>query len=154
MTIPAGVEQVYDLFMHLDRYPELFRHVRTVEYYDDQNSRWDVDVLGRERWDAYNEGWYDNRRIGIHGSHGREHAVELLFEPIGEGSTLLLVRFHYPGRGQVDLRLDRDLRRIAQAAGRARAAGRPFGFDALSTISERGVVIDYGETRRDQRIRR
>src|SRR5215469_13916224 len=97
--VPAPVDRVYELFTYFHHYPEFMRHVKNVSYYDDQNTHWVIDVAGRHEWDAINEGWQRNSRIGWRATGGLRNSGEVLFQSLGSEATCVFVRLKYDPPG-------------------------------------------------------
>jgi uncharacterized membrane protein len=139
VIVPAPVEEVYALMTHFHRYPDLMRHVESVTFYDDQNCHWVTNAGGRREWDAVNEGWRPNERIGWNSTHGPKHAGEALFRPLGKGATLLFVRLNYqvPATDgsrslEIDHALQQDLDLFAFAVGQVERNGGELDWNAIA----------------------
>jgi uncharacterized membrane protein len=166
--VPAPVDRVYELFTYFHHYPEFMRHVKSVSYYDDQNTHWVVDLAGRHEWDAINEGWQRNARIGWRATGGLKNFGEVLFQSLGSDATCVFVRLKYEppgglagrlaeavGAGNlVEDALQRDLDRFAEVIGESRLEGAELDWNTirrrrLHTIrgsTERGRVIPLRPT--------
>ena len=144
--VPAPVDRVYELFAYFHHYPEFMRHVKRVTYYDDQNTHWSIDVAGRRwEWDAINDGWQRNARIGWHSTRGIKHLGEVLFQALGAEVTCVFVRLQYEAPGGfagrlaesigagsfVERALQRDLDRFAEVIGDFRTAGVPLDWNTI-----------------------
>jgi uncharacterized membrane protein len=141
IVVPAPVDAVYDLFTHLHRYPEFLRHVASVRYYDDQNCRWAVDLERRCEWDAINDAWSRNVRIGWQAARGPKNRGEVLFRSLGAGATHVFVRLQYDmaaGR-PLEAELQEDLQRLAARIERAKRDGA-LSWNALRQHAERGMA--------------
>ena len=151
MVVPAPVECVYDLLTYFHRYPQFMRHVKSVTYYDDQNSHWVVDVDGPREWDAINEGWRTNSRIGWRATRGPKNAGEILFDPIDDRTTRVFVRLQYDPSGGAALEraLQEDLERFAKILAQTTRKGRSLTWEALreppEVPTERGVTARASE---------
>lgn len=166
--VPAPVDRVYELFTYFHHYPEFMRHVRNVSYYDDQNTHWVVDVAGRHEWDAINEGWQRNARIGWRATGGLENFGEVLFQSLGAEATCVFVRLKYEPPGgfagkfaaamgasrTVERALQQDLDRFAEVIGESRMEGAALDWNTirrrrLHTIRgtiDRGKVVPLRPT--------
>lgn len=166
--VPAPVDRVYELFTYFHHYPEFMRHVKTVSYYDDQNTHWVVDVAGRHEWDAINEGWQRNTRIGWRATGGLKNSGEVLFQSLGAQATCVFVRLKYEPPGgfagkfvaslgasrAVERALQRDLDRFSEIIGESRIEGAVLDWNTirrrrLHTIRgtiDRGNVIPLRPT--------
>jgi uncharacterized membrane protein len=128
VTVNAPVHQVYEMYTHFNDYPKFMTFVKEVTYLDDQRSHWVVDVAGTHEWDALNEGWVRDRRIGWRSLDGLKNRGEVLFTPYGERRTRVEVHVDYdPPAGvlgdlgeaagvgkQFDKRLQHDLEQFAE----------------------------------------
>ena len=95
VTVNAPVHQVYSLFSHFNDFPKFMSFVKEVTYYDNQNSHWVADLVGRHEWDAVNENWIEDRQIGWHSTDGLENEGRVTFQPIGSNQTLVDVYVNY-----------------------------------------------------------
>jgi uncharacterized membrane protein len=98
IDVAAPVEQVFETFSQLERFPEFMKHVREVQVRGDGTSRWVVEgpAGGMISWEAVTTRLEPNRLIAwrtLPGS-GVEHAGLLRFEPT-EGGTRVLVTMSY-----------------------------------------------------------
>ncbi len=127
VTVEAPVGQVYQLYTHFNDYPKFMTFVKEVTYLDGERSHWVVDVVGQHAWDAVNEGWVPDERIGWRSVDGLKNSGEVRFEPLGPDRTRLTVQVAYEppagllGRlgealgagGQFERRLQHDLEHFA-----------------------------------------
>jgi ribosome-associated toxin RatA of RatAB toxin-antitoxin module len=99
VTVNAPVHQVYTLFTHFNDFPKFMSFVKEVTYYDNQNSHWVADVVGRHEWDAENENWVQDRQIGWHSTRGLENAGKVIFEPVSPTQTRVdtVIAYNPPG---------------------------------------------------------
>ena len=93
--VNAPVHQVYQLWSHFNDFPKFMSHVKEVTYQDDQRSHWVVDVVGRHEWDAINEDWIPDQRIGWRSTDGLENWGHVHFEPQDDNRTRLRVHIGY-----------------------------------------------------------
>jgi uncharacterized membrane protein len=98
IDVAAPVEQVFETFSQLERFPEVMKHVREVRVRGDGTSQWVVEgpAGGTISWEAVTTRLEPNRLIAwrtLPGS-GVEHAGLLRFEPT-EGGTRVLVTMSY-----------------------------------------------------------
>ncbi|HTJ26371.1 MAG TPA: SRPBCC family protein [Candidatus Limnocylindria bacterium] len=128
VTVNAPVHQVYEMYTHFNDYPKFMTFVKEVTYLDDQRSHWVVDVAGTHEWDALNEGWISDRRIGWRSVDGLKNRGEVLFAPESDRATRVEVHVDYaPPAGvlgdlgeaagigkQFENRLQHDLEHFAQ----------------------------------------
>ncbi len=87
VTVNAPINQVYRLFTHFNDFPKFMSFVNEVTYYDEQHSHWVANVVGRQVWDAVNEGWVENRQIGWRSYNGLENMGRIIFQTIGPMMT-------------------------------------------------------------------
>jgi ribosome-associated toxin RatA of RatAB toxin-antitoxin module len=95
VTVNAPLHQVYELYTHFNDYPKFMSFVKEVTYLDDQRSHWVVDVVGTHEWDAVNEDWVPDRRIGWRSVDGLKNSGRVTFEPSGADATRLTVDITY-----------------------------------------------------------
>jgi uncharacterized membrane protein len=95
VTVNAPLHQVYQLYSHFNDYPKFMTFVKEVTYLDDQRSHWVVDVVGKHEWDAVNEGWIPDQRIGWRSVDGVNNSGHVTFEPAGAAQTRLTVNVRY-----------------------------------------------------------
>ncbi|HVC29568.1 MAG TPA: SRPBCC family protein [Steroidobacteraceae bacterium] len=102
IDIAAPLEQVFETFSQLERFPELMTHVREVRVRGDGTSEWIVEgPAGRTiSWEAMTTRIEPNRLIAWRTLPGSavEHAGLLRFEPT-EGGTRVLVTMSYTPPG-------------------------------------------------------
>jgi len=127
VTVNAPVHQVYELYSHFNDYPKFMTFVKEVTYLDDRHSHWVVDVAGKHEWDAVNEDWVPDRRIGWRSVDGVSNSGRVRFEPLGPQQTRVIVEISYEppqgmlgqlgealgAGGQFERRLQRDLQHFA-----------------------------------------
>lgn len=126
VTVNAPVHQVYALYSHFNDYPKFMTFVKEVTYLDDQRSHWVVDVVGKHEWDAVNEDWIPDRRIGWRSVDGVSNSGRVTFEPDGAGTRVVVdVQYDPPAGvlgklgellgagGQFERRLQHDLAHFA-----------------------------------------
>ena len=95
VSVNAPVHQVYALYTHFNDYPKFMTFVKEVTYLDDTHSHWVVEIAGRHEWDAVNEGWIPNARIGWRSVDGLRNSGNVRFEPLGEAATRIAVAVSY-----------------------------------------------------------
>lgn len=95
VVVNAPVHQVYALFSHFNDFPKFMSFVKEVTYYDNQNSHWVADVVGRHEWDAVNENWVPDRQIGWRSTKGIDNFGKVTFEPLGPSQTKIDVFINY-----------------------------------------------------------
>ncbi len=128
VTVNAPLHQVYQLYSHFNDYPKFMTFVKEVTYLDGERSHWVVDVVGKHEWDAVNEGWVPDERIGWRSVDGLQNSGSVRFEPVGTTQTRLIVEVSYQppagllGQlgevlgvgGQFERRLQHDLEHFAR----------------------------------------
>lgn len=95
ITVNAPVHQVFQLYTHFNDYPKFMTFVKEVTYLDEHRSHWVVDVVGKHEWDAVNETWIPDQRIGWHSVDGLKNRGEVTFQAIGGDRTRVDVRVSY-----------------------------------------------------------
>jgi uncharacterized membrane protein len=162
VTVKAPVHQVYQMYTHFNDYPKFMSFVKEVTYLDDQRSHWVVDVAGTHEWEAANEGWVSDRRIGWRSVDGLKNRGEVLFAPDGEECTRVEVRVDYePPAGvlgdlgevvgigeQFEHRLQHDLEQFAQMVEDAPA--NALDPTSSSYLFHPGSAVARGATTRAQ----
>jgi len=162
ITVRAPVYQVYELYTHFNDYPKFMTFVKEVTYLDGERSHWVVDVAGHHEWDAVNEGWIPDRRIGWRSLDGLSNSGHVTFEPIGTGATRITVAVRYapPGGalgalgeilgagGQLERRMQHDLQNFATMVDQA----PPGALDPTSStyLFHRDSAAATGVTTRAQ----
>lgn len=94
-VVNAPVHQVYSLFSHFNDFPKFMSFVKEVTYYDNQNSHWVAEVVGRHEWDAANENWVEDRQIGWRSTNGLDNFGKVTFEPQTTNQTKVDVFINY-----------------------------------------------------------
>lgn len=95
VTVNAPLHQVYQLYAHFNDYPKFMTFVKEVTYLDDTHSHWVVDVLGTHEWDAVNEDWIPDARIGWRSVDGLNNSGRVTFAAEGETRTRVTVAVQY-----------------------------------------------------------
>jgi uncharacterized membrane protein len=99
IDVAAPVEQVFETFSQLERFPEFMKHVREVHVRGDGTSQWTVEgpAGGTISWEAVITRLEPNRLMAWRTLPGSavEHAGLLRFEPTGAGGTRVLVTMSY-----------------------------------------------------------
>jgi len=95
VTLNAPVHQVYQLFTHFNDFPKFMSFVKEVTYYDDQSSHWVAEVAGHHEWDAINQNWLEDQRIGWVSTSGLKNSGRVTFRAPGPEQTLVDVFIDY-----------------------------------------------------------
>jgi ribosome-associated toxin RatA of RatAB toxin-antitoxin module len=95
VTVDAPVHQVYELFTHFNDFPKFMSFVKEVTYYDDQNSHWVAEVVGRHQWDAVNQNWLQDQQIGWVSTNGLKNSGRVTFKAVSPDQTLVDVFISY-----------------------------------------------------------
>jgi ribosome-associated toxin RatA of RatAB toxin-antitoxin module len=101
VSVNAPLHQVYQLYTHFNDYPKFMTFVKEVTYLDDERSHWVVDVVGKHEWDAVNEDWVPDSRIGWRSLDGLKNSGRVTFAPDGTGRTMLTVTVSYEPPGGI-----------------------------------------------------
>jgi uncharacterized membrane protein len=100
VTVNAPVDEAYELFSHFNDYPKFMSFVREVRYLDGDRSRWVVSLPATREFEARNEGWIENERIGWQSYRGLPGGGEVRFEPLARNETRVTFTVRYqPGPG-------------------------------------------------------
>ena len=95
VSVNAPVHQVYALYTHFNDYPKFMTFVKEVTYLDEHRSHWVVDLAGRHEWDAVNDGWIPDERIGWRSVDGLRNSGTVRFEALSPATTRLTVTVSY-----------------------------------------------------------
>ncbi len=101
VTVNAPVHEVYQLFTHFDQFPRFMKFVKEVTYLDTEHQRthWVADVFRHDVWDAVNEDWIENRRIGWRSTNGLKNSGKVEFSEADPGRTWVNVQMMYDPTG-------------------------------------------------------
>jgi uncharacterized membrane protein len=103
IDVAAPIEQVFETFSQLERFPELMTHVREVHVRGDGTSQWVVEgPAGRTiSWEAVTTRLEPNRLIAWRTLPGSavEHAGLLRFESTSGGTRVLVTMSYTPPAG-------------------------------------------------------
>jgi uncharacterized membrane protein len=123
IDVAAPIEQVFEAFSQLERFPEFMTHVREVRVSGDGTSRWTVEgPAGRTiSWEAVTTRLEPNRLIAWRTLPGSavEHAGLLRFEPTDGGTRVLVTMSYTPPAGAL-----------------GHAVARLFGADPKSELND------------------
>ena len=123
IDVAAPVEQVFETFSQLERFPELMTHVREVHVRGDGTSQWVVEgPAGRTiSWEAVTTRLEPNRLIAWRTLPGSavEHAGLLRFESTSGGTRVLVTMSYTPPAGAL-----------------GHAVARLFGADPKSELND------------------
>ena len=123
IDVAAPVEQVFETFSQLERFPEFMTHVREVRVRGDGTSQWTVEgPAGRTiTWEAMTTRLEPNRLIAWRTLPGSaiEHAGLLRFEPRENGTRVLVTMSYTPPAGAL-----------------GHAVARIFGADPKSELND------------------
>jgi uncharacterized membrane protein len=140
IEVAAPVEQVFETFSQLERFPEFMKHVREVRVRGDGTSQWFVEgpAGGTISWEAVTTRLEPNRLIGWRTLPGSavEHAGLLRFEPTDSGTRVFVTMSYTPPAGAV-----------------GHAVARLFGKDPKSELNDdlmrMKVFLETGRRARD-----
>jgi uncharacterized membrane protein len=103
LDVAAPIEQVFETFSQVERFPELMTHVREVRVGGDGTSQWTVEgPAGRTIcWEAVTTRLEPNKLIAWRTLPGSavEHAGLLRFEPTASGTRVLVTMSYTPPAG-------------------------------------------------------
>jgi uncharacterized membrane protein len=140
IEVAAPIEQVFETFAQLERFPELTKHVREVRVRGDGTSQWVVEGLagGTISWDAVTTRLEPNRLIAWRTLPGSavEHAGLLRFEPTDGGTRVFVTMSYTPPAGAL-----------------GHALARLFGADPKSELNDdlmrMKIFLETGRRPRD-----
>ncbi|MGH8289182.1 MAG: SRPBCC family protein [Steroidobacteraceae bacterium] len=105
IEVAAPIEQVFETFSQLERFPEFMTHVRDVRAKGDGTSQWTVEgPAGRAiSWEAVTTRIEPNRLIAWRTLPGSavEHAGLLRFEPTESGTRVFVTMSYTPPAGAI-----------------------------------------------------
>jgi uncharacterized membrane protein len=123
IDVTAPIEQVFETFSQLERFPELMKHVRQVRVRGDGTSQWVVEgpAGGTVSWEAVTTRHEPNRLIAWRTLPGSavEHAGLLRFEPTEGGTRVFVTMSYTPPAGAL-----------------GHAVARLFGADPKSELND------------------
>ena len=140
IEVAAPIEQVFETFSQLERFPEFMKHVREVRVRGDGTSQWFVQgpAGGTISWDAVTTRLEPNRLIAWRTLPGSpvEHAGLLRFEPTEGGTRVFVTMSYTPPAGAL-----------------GHAVARLFGADPKSELDgdlmRMKVFLETGRRARD-----
>ncbi len=102
-VIEVEAEELFDLWLQLERLPEILDGVRRVKCVGDRRVLWDVNVAGRQLvWEAELTALERGRRIAWVSRSGTPNRGEIRFEQLGPARTRLEVDIAYEPTGLVE----------------------------------------------------
>jgi ribosome-associated toxin RatA of RatAB toxin-antitoxin module len=119
-TVYAPIHDAYEFFTHFDTYPRFLSFVKSVTYHDHERSHWVADMLGRDEWDAVNQGWKEDQAVGWTSTSGFKNTGRVTFQEDGQGQTRITMQINFEtpsgvqGDEQFQSTLEKDLRDFAQ----------------------------------------
>jgi uncharacterized membrane protein len=123
LEVAAPIEQVFETFSQLERFPEFMKHVREVHVRGDGTSRWVVNgpAGGTVSWEAVTTRLDPNRLIAWRTLPGSavDHAGLLRFEPTEGGTRVFVTMSYTPPAGAL-----------------GHAVARLFGTDPKSELND------------------
>jgi uncharacterized membrane protein len=140
IEVAAPIEQVFETFSQLERFPEFMKHVREVRVRGDGTSQWVVEgpAGGTISWEAVTTRLEPNRLIAWRTLPGSavDHAGLLRFEPTDGGTRVFVTMSYTPPAGAV-----------------GHAVARLFGADPKSELNDdlmrMKVFLETGRRPRD-----
>jgi len=123
IEIAAPIEQVFETFSQLERFPQFMKHVREVHVRGDGTSQWVVEgpAGGTVSWEAVTTRLEPNRLIAWRTLPGSavDHAGLLRFEPTEGGTRVFVTMSYTPPAGAL-----------------GHAVARLFGSDPKSELND------------------
>jgi uncharacterized membrane protein len=123
IDVAAPIEQVFETFSQLERFPEFMKHVREVRVRGDGTSQWFVEgpAGGTVSWEAVTTRLEPNKLIAWRTLPGSavEHAGLLRFEPTEGGTRVFVTMSYTPPAGAL-----------------GHAVARLFGTDPKSELND------------------
>ena len=137
IDVAAPVREVYNQWTQFEEFPRFMEGVVEVRQLDDKRLFWRADIGGREKeWDAEIVDQTPDTRIAWRHLDGAENSGAVLFQPIPEGTRVMLTIVYNPEGlvenfgdtfGFVERRVADDLKRfkdLIEARGHASGAWR------------------------------
>jgi uncharacterized membrane protein len=97
VTVNAPVPEVYQFFTHFDQFPKFLKFVKEVTYLDEQHQRthWVAHIFGRDEWDAVNEDWIEDQKVGWRSISGLKNNGRIEFLEAGPDRTRIVAEMKY-----------------------------------------------------------
>jgi ribosome-associated toxin RatA of RatAB toxin-antitoxin module len=166
VTVRAPVHEAYEFFTHFNDYPKFLSFVKNVTYLDHDRTHWVADVLGRDEWDAVNQGWKENQQLGWKSTNGFQNKGTITFQEVAPDQTRITMSINFKtpegvvGDEQFQATLEKDLADFAQWVNsypqgvlnphspHYLLSGKPIKFSKLTRNSNIAPNEDYAEMKR------
>lgn len=100
ISVSVPVQTAYGQWTQFEAFPTFMESVRSVKQLDDKRLHWQANFGGRDaEWDAEIVEQIPDRRISWRSTTGPGHTGEVTFDPAGDASTTVNVRFEYDPAG-------------------------------------------------------
>jgi uncharacterized membrane protein len=99
IVVDVPVSTVYDQWTQFESFPEFMEGVKEVVQLDEKRLRWRAEIAGKdEEWEAEITDQVPDRHIAWRSVTGAVNAGSVIFEPVGEGKTKVLLELTYEPR--------------------------------------------------------
>lgn len=172
VTVHAPVHEVYEFFTHFNDYPKFLSFVKSVTYHDHDRSHWVADILGRDEWDAVNQAWKENQRVGWSSTNGFQNVGLITFQEEAPDKTRITMSINFKapegvqGDEQFQATLEKDLADFARwvnsypegalnpHSAHYLLSGKRVKFSELSLNSNIDPTEDYATMKRQEMTNR
>ncbi len=172
VTVHAPVQEVYEFFTHFNDYPRFLSFVKNVTYHDHERSHWVADIMGRDEWDAVNQGWQESQQVGWSATNGFQNVGKITFQEVEQDKTTITMSINFKtpdrveGEEQFQATLEKDLADFGhwvnsypEGALNPHSAhyllsGKPVNLSELSLNSNVAPDEDYAEMKRQEMLNR
>jgi uncharacterized membrane protein len=100
IAVDAPLSEVYNQWTQFEEFPLFMEGVVEVRQIDDKTLYWRAEIGGEERtWHADIVDQVPDERIAWRGITGPEHGGAVLFNPLPDGRTEVVLRIRYDPKG-------------------------------------------------------
>jgi uncharacterized membrane protein len=103
IVVNAPVREVYNQWTQFESFPSFMEGIEKVVQRDDKNLDWTASIAGQQRsWTATITDQTPDTRIAWKSTSGTENAGAVLFEPLGDHQTKVILRMDIDPEGVVE----------------------------------------------------
>jgi len=100
IDVAAPVRTAYNQWTQFESFPRFMEGVKEVRQLDDKHLQWRAEIGGKEAaWEAEIVEQVPDRRIAWRSTAGTPIAGTVLFEPVDEGHTRIMLTMEYEPQG-------------------------------------------------------
>ena len=100
IDVAAPVRTAYNQWTRFESFPRFMEGVKEVRQLDDKHLQWRAEIGGKEAaWEAEIVEQVPDRRIAWRSTAGTPIAGTVLFEPVDEGHTRIMLTMEYEPQG-------------------------------------------------------